>query len=465
MDQENAKKPNNVVKFHRQIQLNMGLIICILILAYVVFHVFSYLTTETISVYEVKQGSITSDDSYTAMALREEQVFYSDMDGSIYYFVSNNSRVGVRSTLYAIDTTGDIASLLRSNEDTDATDLSDSDVSDIESMISSFTYGYDSNDFKKTYTFKTNLSEQLLGIYNAKNQEIYAEQISQAMANGTYQSYNASVPGLFVLNIDGYEGVTLDSFTSDLLDSSDYTVNNLSTVTEVHSGEPVYKLVTSDNWQLIMAVSSSVKSQLSEESYVELTFDEDNVSAWGAISFLEQAGTNYLVLTLDDSMERYADQRFLKIHLKLNEESGLKIPVSSIVEKTFFTVPKSYFMQGDDSSSMGLILSGEGSTNEFITPTIYYETDDYYYIDSEDVSEGDVIIMPNSTETYTIGTDTENLSGVYNVNKGYAVFKIIEIIYENEDYVIVKSGTDYGISLYDHIVLQGDMVSEDDIIY
>ena len=61
-------------------------------------------------------------------------------------------------------------------------------------------------------------------------------------------------------------------------------------------------------------------------------------------------------------------------------------------------------------------------------------------------------------------TKKSTLQGVYNVNKGYAVFKQIDILYQNEEYTIVKAGTDFGISIYDHIALEGDAVSEDDLI-
>ena len=72
--------------------------------------------------------------------------------------------------------------------------------------------------------------------------------------------------------------------------------------------------------------------------------------------------------------------------------------------------------------------------------------------------------MVNSSDSYSIGTNTSELQGVYNVNKGYTVFKIIDIIYQNNEYTIVKAGTDYGLSLYDRIVLQGDRVSENEIL-
>ena len=56
------------------------------------------------------------------------------------------------------------------------------------------------------------------------------------------------------------------------------------------------------------------------------------------------------------------------------------------------------------------------------------------------------------------------MTGVYNINKGYAVFKQISIISQNDDYTIVDPKTAYGISLYDHIALNGDSVHENDII-
>ncbi|MCI6731085.1 MAG: hypothetical protein MR487_01970, partial [Lachnospiraceae bacterium] len=59
----------------------------------------------------------------------------------------------------------------------------------------------------------------------------------------------------------------------------------------------------------------------------------------------------------------------------------------------------------------------------------------------------------------------KTLRGVYNVNKGYAVFAVVNIIDENDSYCIVQGGTNYGLSVYDHIVLNASTVSEDDLLY
>ena len=56
------------------------------------------------------------------------------------------------------------------------------------------------------------------------------------------------------------------------------------------------------------------------------------------------------------------------------------------------------------------------------------------------------------------------LVGVYNMNKGYADFKQINILYRNEEYAIVKSNTKYGLSVYDYIVLNAETVRDDQFI-
>ena len=47
-------------------------------------------------------------------------------------------------------------------------------------------------------------------------------------------------------------------------------------------------------------------------------------------------------IALKNGMVRYAADRFLKIELVINTQSGLKIPMSSIVTKEFYMIPSSF---------------------------------------------------------------------------------------------------------------------------
>ena len=77
---------------------------------------------------------------------------------------------------------------------------------------------------------------------------------------------------------------------------------------------------------------------------------------------------------------------------------------------------------------------------------------------------GDYIVKPDSQERFQVGS-TRALKGVFNINKGYTVFKEIEILDSNSEYYTIKKGASYGLSVYDHIVLDASLVTEGQILY
>ncbi len=209
--------------------------------------------------------------------------------------------------------------------------------------------------------------------------------------------------------------------------------------------------------------------QLDEDNpYIKIRFCKDDYSLTVPYTLVKKDGTYYLNLSLKTAMVRYVNDRFVDVELVLSEDTGLKIPTSSITSKEFYTVPKEYFTTGGDSNAPCLLVEekkkGDKKSVNLVTPTIYYEKDDNYYIDDEFVTAGDVIAKTDSTKTYTIGNDVDKLTGVYNINKGYAVFKQINILTKNEDYAIIETKTTYGISLYDHIALDGSKVKENQLV-
>ena len=89
--------------------------------------------------------------------------------------------------------------------------------------------------------------------------------------------------------------------------------------------------------------------------------------------------------------------------------------------------------------------------------------EDKYYVDINLFSEGDYVVKKDSNNKYRI-EETATLQGVYNINKGYAVFREITILADNEEYCIVEEGTTFGLAQYDHIALDADSVSDDQIL-
>lgn len=459
------KNNSNIIKFHKQVQINISYIIFGIIIIYVLFHVFSYITSDTINIYEVKEGTISENTSYQALALREEVVINADNAGELFYYAPNLSYVGVKSNIFSIDATDSITEKLRSTG-SDLEEIPKEDVAKLSNEVGEFVFDYNHNNFQKVYGFKFDLSSDLQQ-YVSENavRELDAE-MKEAQQKGKFVLYQPAQPGIVVYQTDGMEGLTSDNLTEAAFDKKNVTITNLKNQKSIRKGQSVYKLITSDKWQLVMEVDKKLVKEIKDKemSYMQLRFLEDNVTAWAACETKKTDDGYYLILSMDDGVARYATSRFIPIELLLDEQSGLKIPNSAIVEKDFFEIPKSYFFKGNDSEQMGLMVKNAKGNAELVIPTIYYETEETYYVDAEKVFADSEIIKPNESGTYRVGSKIATLQGVYNVNKGYAVFKQIDILYQNEDYAIVNKGTSYGIASYDHIALQGESIKENDMI-
>ena len=73
--------------------------------------------------------------------------------------------------------------------------------------------------------------------------------------------------------------------------------------------------------------------ELAETTYIKTRIDKDNETVWADFSILQIDENYYGKLLFDNSMIRYAGDRFLNIELITEQESGLKIPKSAVIEK------------------------------------------------------------------------------------------------------------------------------------
>lgn len=459
-------KSKKVVRYRKPFHLNIGLIIFGIIFIYMMFYVFSYFTSTHTSVYEVIHGTIAINNSYTGLALRNEEVVFTEYAGDINYYVKDASKVGAGDLIYSVDTDGSISKQINSANE-DASSLTEESLEKLQSRISEYSTGYRPEAFYSVYTFKNDLNAELSETLSIGALNSITDAVATAEGNATFHKGTAIRDGIVVYYTDGFETVTTKSFTSKMFDESLYSKVNLKERTSVDTNEAAYKLITDENWNLIIPITEETNRQLLDATTIRIKFKKDNTVMRTSFSTTEKDGVTYLILNLSNSMIRFATDRYVEIELLFDEETGLKIPNSAISKKDFFTVPMEYFQKGNNSNQEGIIIrktNKNGKTEDsFVTPNIYFATEYEYYIDGEDVSDGDIILKPNSSETYTIH-DTAKLEGIYCINKGYAVFKQIDIIYQNEEYSIIRSGTDYGVSLYDHVALDGSTVTENAII-
>lgn len=430
------------------------------------FNLISYLTSSPVAEYEVGQGTIATNHVYRGLIIRDETIVYAGQSGYINYYIKNGQKVSVNDIVYSIDTQGELSKKI-STAAKDGTTLTAPALSEIADKIDLFRNSYDSNLYSSVYTLKEELDSQLTKTLSVNALNELSDAIDSAEANNTFYKKKSEKPGIIVYYTDGYENITTDNFSSDHLISTNYKKVSLENNTQVSAQDAAYKRINSEKWNVILPISDTVAKQISENEYIKIRFCKDDFTITVPFSLMKKDGSYYITLTLRTAMIRYVNDRFVDVELVLSEKTGLKIPNSSITSKEFYTVPKKYFTQGGNSSAPGLLIQNNNSKKNAVTlvqPTIYYESKKAYYIDDEYVNAGDIVVQNDSSSKYTIGDDIGTLTGVYNINKGYAVFKQINILSQNDNYAIVDPKTDYGIALYDHIALDGSKVKENQLV-
>ena len=452
------KKVTNIRSHKTRQESNIGIIIFTIILLYLIVTIFTYATSKQITPYEVRRGSIVKDNSYTGLILRQESIVYAESDGYIHYFQSENSKIRAGCNLYVLS-----PQKLDINPDEEETQvlLSEDTQKNLHRKVQNFNENFNVQDFSSVYRLKTESSEVLKDAVNRSK----TTQLDAVMAaNPSIQVCQSPQDGIFVQTLDGYESFTEEEIRPSDFERDRFQLAHLEDQTKVQTGDPIYKLITSENWSVYVHLDQKAAEELSEIHYIKTRIDKDNETVGADFSIVQIDGTDYGKLDFDHSMIRYAQDRYLNIELILEDETGLKIPKSAVIEKNFYIVPETYVTSDSRNGSQGVLMKKEGDF-------IYQEADIYSVTEegnacfrTKDFEKNTVLRNPDSLELYTM-KEMQTLKGVYCINKGYAVFRQISILCENDDYYIVKEGIPYGLSNYDHIILDGSMVTEEEVVF
>ena len=455
-------------KLRKLFSMNIGTMLFGMLFIYMAFSAILYLTSPKIESYQVIAGPLSRNETYTGLAIREESVHQAETSGYITYYAREGSKINADGVVYGISNTKTSDS---------QTELSADELSSIRNQMLNFSKGFNSSKFNTTYSFKYELEGNILqyaGVTGNSTSD-QNDSTSSVVSYGNQTINKADSDGIILYSKDGYEGRTVDSLTTEDFDQNSYHETDLKTQNSVNTGDSLYTLITDEKWSLVIPLSEKQAAKLADRTAVRVKFLKDDKTQSGDFSIIEIDGAKYGKIDFNKGLIRYASDRFLEIELVTNTVTGLKVPLSSIVTKEFYIIPSKYATTNADSQETGFMVQSDGKNNTFVTSTIYAqeeqsgskddgETSYLYYVDKKDFKEGDVIISQKDQSKFVV-SDIGVLEGVYCINQGYAVFRRIEILDQNEEYAIVSKATSYGLSRYDHIVRNADNVNEEDILY
>jgi hypothetical protein len=425
-----------------------------------------FFTKKHLSIYEVKEGSTSDDTVFTGLIHRDEEVFYTDAAGYINYYHKDQDRIARNTTIYSIDESKDTYDLINSNDS--KISYSSSDLKELEKEISDFHNDYQEMDYLEVYNIRNDIENTMLDINNNYMLSNLQKVLKSNGTSDVFRVVNSKSSGIITYYTDNLENVTKDNITTKDFKTDSYKKTQLRTTNLLETGSPVYKLVKSDDWSILVPLNKSQYNKLSEKDSISITFTEDGLTANATVAVFKKDGNYFAQLGLNKYMIDYINERFVTIDLSLNSAVGLKIPVSSIVTKELYPIPEDYFTVGGDSGSNGIVRESYGKNGDvnyvFVPADVYYNDGTYSYVDSRLFDTGTWIYSEKLKKRYQVNKK-KSFKGVFNVNKGYATFRRIEVLYENEEYCIVKKDTQYGLSVYDHIALDGTTAVEQAIIY
>lgn len=478
-----SRSKSNVVMVRRPVRISIGLILGLFFMLYTIIIALNYLNKKHISLYEVTETKIASDNRCMGIIIRTERLEKASAAGYINYYASGRERVAKDAPVYSLDENGSVYEMLTGTEK--KINLTKEDIRQIRASIASFRKNYSNSRYNNVNNFKSTLDGEILELSNLS---LMSNLDSALKENGEISSFRlvtAPESGIVSYYTDDYSSLKADDIVPEHF-NGEYEKNYIKYNSAAQAGAVIYKLVTDDNWEIVLNLNSGQYEKLKERQeallkegyenpYMTIHLINGDIETSVYYSLSERQNGYFATLKMTRYMIDYIDDRFLEVELFFNSAEGLKIPNSAILEKEFFVVPLSYITQGGDSKEKGIAVEKYDENGnkffDFQEKNIYYtetnnnddESDDFVLIAMDGLERGDSIRNEVTKEIYTLN-DTRKMEGVYNANKGYCVFRVIHKLYSNEEYSIVEPDSEYGISSYDHIIVDADTVNEQDII-
>ena len=212
-----AQKNRKIVKYRRRTGVNIGMLIFAAIFVYMMFSVYLYITKEKIQFYEVADGSIVDDKSYSGIILRHETTEYADSAGTINYYVREGKRASVGTCVYSIDESGTLTAFLEKQSE-GAGALTDRDLSDIRRQLNADSLAYSDESFDSVYGAKSTLEAMVMEYVNFNILESQGQMADQDGIH--FKQVVTPVSGVVSYGIDSYETLDLSQINEGICDRS-----------------------------------------------------------------------------------------------------------------------------------------------------------------------------------------------------------------------------------------------------
>ena len=451
--------------------VNLNFAVGLLLLVVAAYFIILFIKSERkphINFYEVNEGTLVKEHTYEGIILRDEETVPSEGNGYVNFYLADTRKASKGQRIYSIDESGNLKSYLSSHAD-ELNTVNKEKLASVRNTIMHGSRDFSELSFRNSYLLKDSLDASVLEFSDIDALISVSEELkAQGMS---LQEFRTEKTGYISYNIDGFEDLSVTDINEKYFDRSTYERSRLKSGDLIVTGDPVYKIIRDEKWEIVFPLTDQDMLEFEDRDSLLLSFTEKGIETSAA--FVTVKGTdaqNYGVLSLNRYLVQFLSDRYISFEIVSSDVSGLKIPDKSVTSKDFYIIP-SGLRSSDKNGNAGFYketLSEEGTAEVFVVSDIYYDDGEYCYIsasEGEALQRGDYIVSAEHPgERFEIGSVRE-LTGVYNINKGYTVFKRIEVLETANGYCIIKKNTGHGLSVYDHIVLDAASVTEGQVLY
>lgn len=470
----------------------LPMFVFLLITIYLGGHLIGMATTNSkIGLETVLLGTLDSLQEYEGIIVRSEYVATAPVDGQVEYAYAQGDRVSKNSVVAIVQdelkTTPIEQKILEIDQSILKTQKNRSDISiysediaridqDIQQIILQNASSFMDESMSSVYDVKSRVqtamnqrneiwfSENIAGISQLTSQKFeYENQLEDSIT-----SVRASESGIITFTYDGLE----EEFNFDSLDDITQAQIGKASVQEIDKdhnfdeGEAVFKIISNNQWYIVafLPKTSVLDWKADDVREISLKSGSEKIAISCKIrSITSDENTSKVVFSTFERVDAFMNERNVILYPEINVTDGLKIPNSALVEKTLMPIPRNYITQVSKDICVR-VVNKDGEEEKLVPVSIITSDSAYNYVDvSTALNVGDNII--NNDGVIHEVSSLRAVPGVYAANTSLARFTYVEVLEQNLEYAIIKSGDAYSIKPYDLIVSDAKNIIEGQSLY
>ena len=448
-----------------------------IVVVFLTVNLVNFMANKKMTYSMAEKGEIIEVDHYKGIVLRNEEVYSTLENGTLVRNMEDGAYVKKNMLICSLDRNEDMTQIIdseiKSNEDSISARVvySSEAFKPLMADFKNYIVNTSTQEFDEIYQMRETLKADLdvitvnqdpdtasnIGDLEKKNQQ-YEEQ-----KQGNMTQFLSDKSGIISYYFDGFEGYTLDQLAD--------VVAGKVKKKENENQRDLYKLINNKEWYLIIKSDAKLEKLLDEnEGYLTINYAKNDLTMTGSLKEIRAIdGKNYAIIVFSKYLDYVLKERNINFSIVYADYNGIKIPNSALKSMSFYEFPVEYVnLSGSGIKLKKLTTSDNKSsdatgltTEEFIPELYYRESDDspVIYIPVENGPQPSDIFVSFETTDHTMSPmKTKVIPGVIIRNKGFDAFKVVEIIYQGDEYSIVKEDVPFGVRLYDRILV--DIKSE-----